>query len=1176
MSGRTGQERHITPPAGRTELEAALAAIPDAVFLCDRTARIVNFNDAWVKFLRFGSRSECLESLSEYPDRFEVFWPGGEPAPVEQWAVPRALRGETAQDQEYLIRRIDTGETWTGSYSFAPTMEDGAITGAVIIARDITEQRRLQRELTDNESRLQAIADHTPDHILVQDAQLRYELVINPQLGLTVEGMLGKTDAEVLGAADAAAFTAIKRKVLDSGTPGKMARMVRNLQGEEEDIEGTFVPRLNAQGIADGIIGYCRNVTEQKRTQEALRASEENYRRLFENMTQGAFFQRADGVLTDCNPALLRIFGVTREEFLGRTSYAPEWRAVREDGTALPPEEHPSMLALRTGEAVRDRIAGLYNPQRDEYRWLSVSAIPLFRTGEERPWQAFVTVQDVTLLKRAESALRESERKYRVVADNTYDWEYWLSREGRFVYCSPSCQRITGYPPDGFLEGEGLLDRIVHADDRERLRAHGMAALDGTPCSSLEFRILHADGSTRWLAHVCEPVLDETGGFQGVRASNRDITERRAGEDALRQALLFRRQAERIARVGAWKVSPKSNYLYWTEGVYEILGAPLDYKPGLQEGLTFYDAESLPVLQSALTRALEDGTPFVIETGLTTWGGKQHLWTEVRGLGRIEEDGEAFVMGTFQDVTSRREAERVLRESEQKYRRLHESITDAVAAVDMTGRIVEVNPALQAMLGYTAEELTRLEYQDITPERWHQMEAAVVTGQVLVRGYSDVYEKEYRRKDGTTLPVELRTYLLRDEAGQATGMWAIVRDISAKKRAEEEGRKLQAQLVQAQKMESIGRLAGGVAHDFNNLLTVINGYSNLVLTKLSAADPLRAQVKLVHEAGERAAELTRQLLAFSRKQLLQPRVLDLNEVVAGMQTMLQRLLGEDVKLRLSLSPQDLAVAADLHQFEQVIMNLAVNARDAMPAGGQLLIETGVVETDNRDAESRSEMPAGRYVMLGVSDTGVGMDEATRQRIFEPFFTTKDLGKGTGLGLSMAQGIVAQSGGYIDVYSAPGHGTTFKVYLPLLTTSTAAVPLTEPAVVMTGTETILVVEDQEEVGRFAVAALKAFGYRAIAAADAEEGLRICARNEEPIHMLLTDVVMPNVSGPEFAERLRQIQPEMKVLFMSGYAEQTISRLGGLGAETRFLQKPFSPEALARKVREVLGPVRSQTP
>jgi signal transduction histidine kinase/DNA-binding response OmpR family regulator len=386
-----------------------------------------------------------------------------------------------------------------------------------------------------------------------------------------------------------------------------------------------------------------------------------------------------------------------------------------------------------------------------------------------------------------------------------------------------------------------------------------------------------------------------------------------------------------------------------------------------------------------------------------------------------------------------------------------------------------------------------------------------------------------------------------------------------------ERRQTEAKLAQAHKMESIGRLAGGVAHDFNNLLTVINGYSLLLLGKLGPADPLRAGLQEIHKAGERAAGLTLQLLAFSRKQVLEPRVLDLNREVDQMRSMLGRLAGEDVEVRVELSAQAGSVHADPHQLEQVIMNLVVNARDAMPHGGKLLIETAGVELDERYVQSHLEAHAGRHVLLAVSDSGVGMDDETRRQIFEPFFTTKGLGKGTGLGLSMVQGIVVQSGGHIEVYSEPGHGTTFKVYLPRVEEGAVAdTGMPEAALALGGEETVLVVEDQAEVREYAVTVLRAYGYRVIPAESAGEALLMFEREPERIDLALTDVVMPNISGRELANRLEKLQPGIKVLFMSGYTDNVIVHHGVLEAGAQFIQKPFSPERLAARVREVLGP------
>jgi signal transduction histidine kinase len=389
----------------------------------------------------------------------------------------------------------------------------------------------------------------------------------------------------------------------------------------------------------------------------------------------------------------------------------------------------------------------------------------------------------------------------------------------------------------------------------------------------------------------------------------------------------------------------------------------------------------------------------------------------------------------------------------------------------------------------------------------------------------------------------------------------------AEERAER--KKLEEQLRQAQKMEAIGQLTGGIAHDFNNMLTVILGYSELMLQRLKAEDHLRSDVEQVKEAGVRASLLTRQLLAFSRKQVLQPKVLDVNAVLTNMDRMLQRLIGEDVDLVTMPAPGLGRVHADPGQIEQVIVNLAVNARDAMPNGGKLTIETANVELDDAYARKHISVKPGSYVMLAVSDTGCGMDAATQARIFEPFFTTKEVGKGTGLGLSTVYGIVKQSEGYVWVYSEVGRGTTFKVYLPRVEAMAEAVePSREAAKAIRGSETVLLVEDEKSVRALARSILRAHGYTVLEAGQGKEALLLSGQHEGPIHLMITDVVMPELSGRDLAERLKPSRPNMKVLFMSGYADKAIVHHGELKPDTAFLQKPFTPDALALKVREVL--------
>ena len=509
--------------------------------------------------------------------------------------------------------------------------------------------------------------------------------------------------------------------------------------------------------------------------------------------------------------------------------------------------------------------------------------------------------------------------------------------------------------------------------------------------------------------------------------------------------------------------------------------------------------------------------------------------------------------------------------SEERFSAVAETAADAIISADHHGNIVYFNPAAERIFGYAARDILGRPLTLLMAERFreaHRQGMARLLATEEARVIGGTAEFVGLKKEGTEFPLELS--LASWKVSGDTFFTGIIRDITARKQAEKALADREAQLRQAQKMESVGRLAGGVAHDFNNLLTVIIGTSELVLKELPADAPIRKSLDEVIKAGHRAESLTRQLLAFSRKQLMTPIVLNLNAVATNMESMLRRLIGEDIQLTLALHPAIHLVKADPGQIEQVVMNLAVNARDAMPNGGKLLIETSNVDLDRSSADPHRDVEPGPYALLAVSDTGHGMDATTIAHLFEPFFTTKEVGKGTGLGLATVYGIVKQTGGYVYAYSEPGLGACFKIYLPQAAEALRAGRMPVPSTVPLsgGKETILLVEDEEQVRTIARVVLERQGYTVLEAENGTAALAMCERDTTRIDLILTDVIMPGMNGRALTDRLVTDERTPKVLYMSGYTDEAIVHHGVLDPNTAFLSKPFTTDGLVRKVRDVL--------
>ena len=768
----------------------------------------------------------------------------------------------------------------------------------------------------------------------------------------------------------------------------------------------------------------------------------------------------------------------------------------------------------------------------------------------------------------AEAALAESERRLNLALDaagmGTFELDVATGKviwDGRLV-------QILGFVPGGFEGTVAAFVRRVHPEDRARVLADLDHARDSHTSFAHEFRGLWPDGIERWTHSRGEYRYGNSGQPERLYGVATDITARKQAEAELRRNEERLQQAVRVSGIGIFDYDHATDTLFYSPRQREMIHFGPDEPVSMQIYFSLVHPDDLPRVHAAALRGHDpagDGRFDVEHRALLRDG--TIGWVSVRAQTFFEGEGAARhavrTVGATREIT----AEVKAAEEQRRLASLVAMSRSFIATATLEGRVEYMNQAAMDVVGIESlEEARKKSIFEFCADSDHAFARDVVHPAVIKHG-SWTGEARFRNfKTDTVVDVEMVIFVVRDESGVPLYLETVSQDITGRKRVEAEREKLREQLFQAQKMKSIGRLAGGVAHDFNNMLTVINGYTRILLDRLKPGDEMRLDLEEVSKAGVRAAALTEQLLAFSRMQVRQPRTLNLNRVVVQVQPMLERLLGEDVELNLLLHPEAAMVCADEHQLEQVVMNLVVNSRDAMPAGGTINIETAIVE--NVRLQTGTAARAGNSVVLKVHDTGVGMDEETRKHISEPFFTSKQVGQGTGLGLSVIQGIVEQNAGCIEFTSAPGQGTTFWIYLPRAPGAEALEPAPEIVPPLSGTETVLIVEDTPEVRRYAAAVLAAYGYRVLQAQHAAEALELCAAQGKDIDMVVTDVVMPNMSGRELADRIKQRWPKMKQLFMSGYTGDAMLRHGIVQGETELLQKPFTPEQLALQVRRIL--------
>jgi PAS domain S-box-containing protein len=1043
-----------------------------------------------------------------------------------------------------------------------------------VIEREIREtvNRRAHRRAEEAAARLAAIIESSEDAIISETLEgivNSWNPAAERLFGWTSEETIGR-EISFLAPKDKAYEIALEMDRLRLGEHFELLETVRlHKDGTRRDVSISVSPIHDRDGRLCGFSKVVRDIALRKQSEQDIRQSEQRLQQQT-RILQSVLDNMSDGVAVADEHGKFLVFNPAAEEILqfGGVDAPPEEWAERfslylPDGKSLfPAADEPLAKALR-GERSDDVEMIVNHHHVPEGRWISVNARPM-RDAEGTLRGGVAVFRNITERKRAEAAIRSSEERYRTLVAATTAIVWGTPASGEFEAEQPGWTAFTGQTFEE-LRGSGWLN-AVHPDDRANTAAVWLAAWKTRSIYEVEHRLHRADGEYRQMAGRAVPICEADGTVREWVGVHTDITNHRRAE--LERAELLAQLTVQIERMPLAYLlcGPDFGYVRWNPAAERMFEFSETEILGKLPSETIVPPQSEAMVADLFSRlAAGDMNAHGTCENVTQSG--RTIVCEWQNTPLFDKDGVfQGVLSLAQDVTSRERSDQALLAAQQRLQHVLASspaVLYTLTIIDNAiGSISWVSENIRKIFGYSPEVA-------LAPGWWesniHELDRAATiarTQEALFEVGTSTNEYRFRHQNGQFFWARSELRLIRNATGrplEAVGSWSNVTDRKL----------LEEQFRQAQKMEAFGQLAGGVAHDFNNLLTIINGYSALLLQKLPRSDSSRELVTEILRAGERSAGLTRQLLAFSRQQVLAPRILNLNVVVTETEKMLRRLIGEDIQLTTTLDSKLWAVQADLGQIEQVLLNLAVNARDAMPMGGSLTIETHNVELDHVDASLQADAHPGPHVLINVTDNGIGMSREVQARIFEPFFTTKGLGKGTGLGLATVYGIIKQSGGHVAVHSELGVGTTFKAYLPKVEQkSKGSKAPSQILAIKRGTETILLAEDEAALLELCARVLVACGYKVLTAADGDEALRVAAAHEGPIHMLITDVVMPGTAGRTVASILTERRPGLRVLYMSGYTDDAVIRHEVLREGMNFLQKPFTPVALTYKVREVL--------
>ena len=1165
------QQSEAAMRASEERLVHILETVPDGITIVNRAGQITYANSGAERLL--GLTRSGITDRTYNDAAWKCATIDGQPFPEDQQPFTRVIQsGQPVYGIEQVIEHPD-GRRVTLSINAAPLREaSGRLTGMVAAFTDITGVKAGDAALRTSEQRFRLA--QTAAGIGTWDVDLLRDYATWSE---QEEAIFGFTPGEydhtsatfwnLVHPEDRERVRTAAEEVMR--TRGEFDAEYRILRHGDHVLRWVSVRGRavhDAAGRAIRMIGVNLDITERKQADMALRDSEERYRGLFTAMQEGfalhevicdAAGRAQDYRYLEVNPAFERMTGIPRARWIGHT--------VRE---VLPHVEEAWIQAY--GEVALTGVARTFeNFVKELGQYYEVMAY------SPRRGQFAVVALDVTQRRQTEQALRqktaELERSHElyhnaIVAANAVPYQKDYASDS-YAFMAVGIKDLLGYAPS---ELRSSLWREIILETEFMGEAAGLTGAEAARRAlageikhwRADHRVRTRSGETRWISDASIPLLNAEGQYVGSIGIIQDITERKQAEEAIRRSEANLAIAQRVAHLGSWEIDLTRGTSQWSEETWRIFGLrPGAFTPTRDAFQAMVHPDDRDRVQAAVQHSIQTGHSYAVDHRILLPDETERIVSERADALSDDQGRVTRLVGTVQDVTELRRIEQALQRSEKHFRSIIDTVQDMISIVDVNGVIRFASPSAERALGYAPEQLLDREVFDFIPPDEH---ASVRTA--LARALAEPHQPvavqhRFRHANGSWCLLESVGNLLGGESARA--LVVNSRDITDRRRLEE-------QLRQSQKMEAIGQLAAGVAHDFNNLLTIIQGNASLLLGTPGVSGEEAISMTQIIEASERAAGLTRQLLMFSRKQVMQPATLDLNEIVGNMTKMLQRILGEDITLRSEYAPNLPLIRADAGMLEQVLLNLAVNARDAMPEGGQLLLQTAAITLDPQEVAAHPESAAGRHVCLRVTDTGCGIASDNLPRIFDPFFTTKEVGKGTGLGLATVYGIIKQHRGWIEVTSEIGQGTAFQICLPAEEGSTATQrTLAAAQELPRGHEVILVVEDEPAVRLLVSNLLQRCGYTVLVAESGVAALEVWKDHQDRIELLLTDMVMPDgMSGRELARRLKQEKPGLKTIYTSGYSAATTNEVPPLTEGVNFLQKPYPPYHLAKTVRAFL--------